>query len=46
MLEEDIIIWLLFLGGPDTPSIGFASGVDRLIHVLQEMGQEKKYLPL
>ena len=31
-----------FLGGPDTPSIGFASGVDRLIHVLQEMGQEKE----
>ena len=31
-----------FLGGPDTPGIGFASGTDRLIHVLQELNQDKE----
>lgn len=34
-----------FLGGPDTPGIGFASGVDRLIHVLQEINSEKEIEP-
>ena len=31
-----------YLGGPDTPGIGFASGVDRLIHILKELNQEKE----
>ena len=30
------------LDGPDTPGIGFACGVDRLIMVLQELNQERK----
>ena len=34
-----------FLGGPDTPGIGFASEVDRLIHVLQEINSEKEIEP-
>lgn len=31
-----------FLGGPDTPGIGFASGIDRLIMVLKELNKEKE----
>ena len=30
------------LDGPDTPGIGFACGVDRLMMVLQELNQERK----
>ena len=30
------------LGGPDTPGIGFACGVDRLMIVLQELNKEKE----
>ena len=31
-----------FLGGPDTPGIGFASGIDRLMLVLQELNKDKE----
>ena len=31
-----------FLGGPDTPGIGFASGVDRLMMVLKELNKEQR----
>ncbi len=31
-----------FLGGPDTPGIGFASGIDRLMMVLKELNKDKE----
>ncbi len=31
-----------FLGGPDTPGIGFASGVDRLMLVLQALNKDQE----
>lgn len=31
-----------FLGGPATPGIGFASGIDRLMHLLKEQNQERE----
>jgi histidyl-tRNA synthetase len=33
------------LGGPDHPAIGFALGMERLITLLQEEGQEKNPVP-